>query len=95
MPTIHKTAHPQAGQTVTIQTGSLKGESCRIEDWWDRVSGESWMFADGNPACLDYASRSGLKDQLPIDDEVIYGKIGPFGKLIHASEITSDDGASQ
>ena len=46
--------------------------------------------ARGNPACLDYAVRSSsLEDGLPTDDEVLYGKIGGYGKLVHISEVGS------
>jgi hypothetical protein len=44
------------------------------------------MDCDGNPACLIYALRSGLMG-LPTDDEVLYGKVGIFGHLVHISEI--------
>jgi len=44
------------------------------------------MDANGNPAALIYAIRSGF-DGLPTDDEVVYGKIGSFGHLIHESEL--------
>jgi hypothetical protein len=57
-----------------------------IEDWWDRVYGESWMHICGNPACLGYAIRS-AKVKLPIDDEVLYGKIGIFGYIVHETEL--------
>jgi hypothetical protein len=80
----HSSEHPKAGQMVKIASGEFAGEDYRVEDWWDRVAGKSWMFCDGNPACLDYAMRS---HNLPVDDEVVYGKIGPFGKLIHVSQL--------
>jgi len=77
-----------AGQTVTIMAGKLQGQTYRVEDWWENVSGSSWMFAQGNPACLSFAMRVGLQDfQVPIDDEVLYGKIDGFGNLVHISEI--------
>lgn len=44
------------------------------------------MVCDGNPACLTYALRSGIED-LPIDDDVLYGKVGGFGFLLHVSEL--------
>jgi hypothetical protein len=79
---IHAEEHPLAGQTVTLASGTFAGESYRIEDWWDRIAGRSWMYCDGNPACLEYAIRSGAEGDL-ISNEVVYGKIGMFGKLIH------------
>jgi hypothetical protein len=63
----------------------------RLEDWWDKITGKSWGDCDGNPACLLYALRTGM---LPLDnaahsldDEVVYGKIGNVGHLVHVSEL--------
>ena len=84
---IHHFNHPLAGQTVEIKSGQFKGSAYTVENWWDIVSGGSWKTADGNPACIQYALRSGIKDKLPSDDEVLYGKIGNYGHLIHNSEI--------
>lgn len=83
---IHKTEYEQAGKTVTIKTGKFAGQQYRIEDFWDRLGQGSWMDCVGNPACLQYAMRSAL-ERLPMDDEVLYGKIGPFGHLVHVSEL--------
>jgi hypothetical protein len=98
----HETEHPLAGQTVKIaasEGGRGPGDpgdetEYRLEDWWDRVSGSPW--ADGasrNPACRNYATRR-LALGLPADDEVVYGKIGPFGYLVHVSEIIAVDDES-
>jgi hypothetical protein len=57
-----------------------------IEDYWDQVYGGSWMMATGNPAALLYAIRS-LKAGLPIDDEVVYGKVDGLGYIVHVSEL--------
>jgi hypothetical protein len=84
--TIHSTAHDLAGKTVKIKSGTFEGQSYRIEDWWDRVSGKSWMDCNGNPACLEYAVRS-AGEGTGINDDVVYGKIGSFGKLIHISQL--------
>jgi hypothetical protein len=86
--------HPLAGQTVRLTTAAsdpgrhvlVAGAEYQIEDWWQNVSGGSWMDAVGNPACLDYAMRSALAG-LPLDDEVVYGKAGPLGYLVHVSEL--------
>ncbi len=83
---IHDNEHPLVDQTVTIKTGTYKGQEYRIEDWWDRVIGKSWMVCQGNPACIGYAIRGGMEG-LPTDDEVLYGKIGVLGYLIHESEL--------
>jgi hypothetical protein len=92
----HNTQHPKAGQTVKIhfkepghfQLDGLDHEF-RLEDWWDRINGVSWMFSDGNPAAMVYGMRSGLA-QLPINDQVVYGKIGNYGHLVHESEIITE-----
>lgn len=91
----HTTAHPLAGKTVRV---SLKARHAQldgtehefvVDDYWDRITGGSWMDAGGNPACLIYALRIGFDEtrSIPADDEVVYGKIGRFGHLIHTSEL--------
>ena len=90
---IHKVAHPLAGKTVKIKQTvegpeNLAGKDYILEDWWDRVAGQSWMTCQGNPACLNYALRTGLsKVRVPTDNEVVYGKVGFLGHLLHVSEI--------
>lgn len=81
--TIHPEPHPLAGQTVVVaDLGPF-----RIEDYWDRVSGGSWMFAAGNPAALQYAIRSATAE-LPLDDDVVYGKSeNGLGHIVHVSEL--------
>jgi hypothetical protein len=83
---MHDTPHPLSGKRVTITAGQFAGETYRIEDWWDRVAGKSWTVCDGNPACLEYAMRS-ASEGTGISDEVVYGHIGSFGKLIHVSQL--------
>lgn len=89
---IHSDRHPLAGQTVKLNLASAPAAgdavgSFRVEDWWDRVGRGSWMFAQGNPACLMYAMRSGIA-QLPTDDEVVYGKDERgLGHIVHVSEL--------
>lgn len=101
--TTHETEHPLAGQTVPIAPSPGgrgpgdpgEAEQLRLEDWWDRVSGgRTW--ADGAsavPVCRNYAARR-LSLGLPADDEVVYGKIGSFGYLVHVSELAVDDEAT-
>lgn len=90
----HKESHPLAGQTVVLNNNVAKditqglvkpGKVYRIEDWVDRVYGYSWMDAGGNFAAMHYAVRSA--QGLPLDDEVVYGKIGGFGHIVHVSEL--------
>lgn len=83
----HKQPHELSGKVVTIKSGQHSGKEYRVEDYWDRVGGGSWMNATGNPACLIYAMRSAT-DRLPLDNEVLYGKIGGAGHLVHVSEVS-------
>lgn len=93
---MHTNPHPLAGKTVTIKEGVtdpmqgavIGGAKYRLEDWWDRIAGKSWGDCQGNPACLHYAMRSAVAT--PLDDEVVYGKIGHFGHLVHVSEIDGE-----
>lgn len=87
-----RSPHPMAGKTVTIRPDAvdLGGQEYRIEDWWINVAGISWMVAEGNPAALKYAIRSACAG-LPTDDEVLYGKVGGLGHLVHVSEIEGAD----
>uniref|UniRef100_A0A6M3L8K2 Uncharacterized protein n=1 Tax=viral metagenome TaxID=1070528 RepID=A0A6M3L8K2_9ZZZZ len=94
----HLESSTLAGKTVTIkphvkhpQNDNFGGSEISIEDWWDKITGGSWMFAQGNPACLVYAMRTGFSNvPVPTDDEVLYGhtKDG-LGHLIHISEIAT------
>lgn len=91
---MHTETHPKALQTVQLPQATMHnlmgvlpaGTDYQIEDWWDHLTGGSWMDAEGNMAACAYAFRSGLKG-LPIDDEVVYGKIRGYGVLIHVSEL--------
>lgn len=85
---IHSQPAPQAGTTVAADIGR-GAEQIRIEDWWDRVAGGSWMTAAGNPAARKYAMRSGFAG-LPTDDQVLYGKDSyGLGHLLHVNEVQS------
>lgn len=95
-------SYPRAGQTVKVHpkypVGDLiDGADYHVEDYWHVITGKSWQIADRNPAAIQYAVRAGFSD-LPLDDEVVYGKIGALGYLVHVSEIeapTSETAASQ
>jgi len=90
----HTDRHPLAGKFVTItsnlHTDGPGPHTFHVEDWWDRLTGKSWMVSDGNPAAMMYGIRSGFAG-LPVDNEVVYGKVGPFGHLVHVSEIVEED----
>lgn len=80
-----------ARKKVKIVEGTLKGYEILIEDWWENVGGCSWMNADGNPACIVYGMRAGSQEfHVPIDNEVLYGKLGGAGHLVHISELEKD-----
>ena len=81
--------HELSGKTVTLNCkpdpDNLNGQEFTVEDWQENVMGKPWIVCDGNPACIKYAMRSSLSG-LPIDNEVVYGKVGGYGHLIHVSE---------
>lgn len=86
----HIPASDLAGKTVKIRADvpSYGGADYVVEDWFVNVSdGIPWKDASarGNIACIQYAARS--HNRVPDDDRVLYGKIGPFGHLIHISEV--------
>ncbi len=95
---MHNESSKLAGKVVRIkkdvkhpQVPDFGGSEFWVEDWWDRLTGGSWMDANGNPACLIYAMRTGLGANVPTDNEVLYGKVGPFGHLVHITEIEEID----
>lgn len=79
---IHKEQHPQAGKIVIVFE-----QAFNVEDWWDRIMGVSWKQCGGNPACLQYAIRK-ADNNVPDDDEVVYGKVCGMGMLVHVSELS-------
>jgi hypothetical protein len=93
--TLHTNQHPLSGKTVRLnQTARdlardmVKADmEYRIEDWWDHLTGGSWMDAEGNPAAKQYAIRTGFSNQIPTDDDVVYGHINGIGHLVHVSEL--------
>lgn len=90
---LHEQAHPLAGQTVNVQIDDpvvpAGEQDYEIEDWWDRMYGKSWMFSNGNPSAMKYAVRSGFVG-IPLDDEVVYGKINGLGHVVHVSELKQE-----
>jgi hypothetical protein len=93
--TIHDIPSELTGTTVKIkshvthfQFPNFGGEDFIVEDWADRVFGRSWMDMDGNPACLVYAIRGSRQDPaIPIDNNVLYGKVNGIGCLLHVNEL--------
>lgn len=89
----HAAPHPAAYTTVTLAKSVEtnldtlpEGSLFQVEDYWDRITGGSWMNAEGNPAALVYAVRSAIAG-LPTDNEVVYGKAHGLGVLVHVSEL--------
>lgn len=81
---------PDAGMNP-LTGGNLGGQVFRVEDWWENVYGRSWMAANGNPAAMIYGIRIGMKGTVPLDNEVLYGKIGGMGYLFHVSELCIEE----
>lgn len=91
---IHKEKSELAGKSIKIKADAngLGGMEILIEDWWDRIAGKSWMICSGNPACLNYALRTGTSKDLsiPNNNEVVYGKIGGLGYLVNIIELETE-----
>lgn len=96
MSQIHTEPHPLAGKKVRIKEGVedpaqkmvVGGAEYVVEDWWDKLTGKSWMISDGNFAAMHYAMRTGLTGSpVPLDNEVVYGHIGNLGHLVHVEEL--------
>jgi len=86
-----KERHPLSGETVILNCKHgdpyhLNGRLYTIEDWWENLGMGYWMDCNGNFACMKYGLRAGVSD-LPIDNEVVYGKVNGLGYLIHVSEL--------
>lgn len=84
---------PYAG--MTVKTKPDVGSDMRptlgncefvIEDWWQNVAGVSWIDSGNDYRVRKYALRIG-GTKVPVDDEVLYGKIGPSEYLFHVSEL--------
>ena len=88
-----------AGQTVKTKQGvgtssfgqDMSGQDFIVEDWWENVSGCSWMNAVGNPVALEYSIRHtkyGDNNHVHLFcNDVVYGKIGPSGHIFHVNEL--------
>ena len=81
---------PLAGKTVKIKRGELAGFEIIIEDWWGNLSGKSWMASFPQPAAVALYAARVRRDNLPRDDDVLYGKIANIGYLVHISELEGD-----
>jgi hypothetical protein len=63
-----------------------EGSEFCVEGYWEDIFGKSWMDSTGNPCAVTYGIRCGHFN-IPIDNNVLYGKINGIGYLIHTSEI--------
>lgn len=84
---MHNESHPLTGKTVKVDlNGDGELVDLEIEEWWDVLTGTSWMMSNGNPAALNYALRAGQQG-LPLNDEVVYGKVDGLGEIVHVNQI--------
>jgi len=86
---VHNSKHPLAGMEVTIKKGLLKDRTIRIDDWWDRATGDLWKKNTGSPEVLMYLRR--LEAQagefpLPKDEDVVLGQVGGIKQIVHVLE---------
>ena len=89
-------SHALAGQTVTLRSAAdpiqgavVTGAKYRVEDYWTTISGGLDVRTSaeyGNWAAINYVNRAALVG-LPDDGEVVYGKIGTLGHIVHVSEL--------
>jgi len=94
--TLHTESHPDRNSEVTVMFAGeghfqIPGSKdtplkATLEDWWDKLTGKSWMYSEGNPAAMIYGMRAGFNN-LPTDDDVVYVKINNLGHLVHTSEL--------
>lgn len=86
---VHDEVSPLAQTTVKlIHHDDYRGGlvSFTVDDWWDRVQGDSWHESRHHLA-LSYAGRR-QSYSLPEDDNVLYGRLADGSEcLIHVSEI--------
>lgn len=89
-----ETVKVKSGVGRGLQVGDMSGMDFVIEDWCENVLGCSWMYANGNPAALEYAARTGINgknNNVPtFSDDVLYGKVGMLGHLFHVNELELD-----
>lgn len=94
---IHKKPSEYAGKTVKLKPTvvGMRGKLFEVEDYWDRVDGKSWMACVGNMAVLSYSIRAGVSNNLgitiPLDNEVLYGKLEGMGYLVHVCELDTEN----
>lgn len=76
-----------SNNALDLPTGQvLAGKTIEVEDYWQNVSGQSWMSSNGNPTAMLYGMRSGMQG-LPINNDVVYGKVHGLGVMVHVTEL--------
>lgn len=76
----------EAAMTPSYETIELSGEEFVVDDWWDRVNGASWQDST-DKLSFTYNARQARAGYLPMDDEVLLGRIGNKEVLVHLAEI--------
>jgi len=87
---MNREKYEHSGKQMKIKnfvSNGLAGKIIEVEDYWENVSGKSWMLSDGNIAAMNYGFRTGTQGGVPINDEVVYGKVDGLGYLLHVSEL--------
>lgn len=78
------------GKTYKLISGEFAGSEYWVEDLWYKMPGnKTWVENINRIGCLEFGMRSAKEGGYdPVEhDKIYYGKIGMFGKLIHASQI--------
>jgi hypothetical protein len=91
--TVHPERHPYANRVVLLSNNAqdpldrkvVPGTDFVVLDWADRCFGSPWRTVR-YPVTGAYAVRVELAE-LPIDDEVVYGRIGSTYYLVHETEL--------
>jgi hypothetical protein len=81
----HPQKHPLAGRTVRVSIFD-QDEDFYVYDWFDRVFQAFWLSKAGGRSAQNYAKHAGFKG-LPLDNEVVYGRVGKWGTIVHATEL--------
>ena len=77
-----------AGKELKIVKGYLKGNIIKVEDWFEKVTGQDLQYLSfNNAAGINYAMNH--KDIMFSEEyfEALYGKIGGLGYVVSVSEL--------
>lgn len=87
-PHIHPSEHSGKGLRISQSVPGIGGRECIVHDYWDRMYGITWQEGreDGLAACIFYDARA-RAEGLPLDNEVLYVRVGSLGYLVHVTEI--------